>query len=230
MIGLQRGIVKISDFEKLDFKRCSETSVGFFFNVMNCETLGKKVSTAIRLKKQGHFNKAMLYLTEANRDQVLSIRQIQRILDKLENRDKTEIVFENYQQTLPLQIGLSNGKDVLELLDKIRDGFGGTLLEKTGALYQAEEDLDVRHEELIFFQERMQGRISSEELNDSKENVSRLAEKVYQMKKLMADTLIALLAEKYPNLVAEDRLVLTSNLYRIITSSIETKDSKLVKV
>jgi len=219
-----------SDFEKLEITKCNKSFMNDLLKVINGETLGKKVSIAISLKKQGHFNRAMLNITEANRDQVIAIREIQCILDKVENRNKIEIVFENFRQSLPLQIGLSNGKDVLELLDRIENDFEGTLSEKINELHQAEEELDIMHEELIFIQERIKGRISAEELDDSKEKVTQLARKVYRAKKLIADNLIKFVTEKYNTLAVDDRLSLLSNIYRVITSSIETKDSKFVNV
>ena len=127
-------------------------------------------------------------------------------------------------------MGLSNGKDVLELLDRIANYFDGTLSKKVYELHQAEEKLDIMHEELIFFQERMKGKISSDELDNSKEKVTQLARKINRAKKLIADNLIEFVTEKYNALAGEDKLSLTSNIYRVITSSIETKDSKFVRV
>lgn len=219
-----------SDFNKLDLKKCNNLSVKDFLNVINSETLGKKVSTAINLKKQGHFNQAMLYVTEANRDQIIAIREIQGILDKLQNRDKTEIIFEKYRQTIPLQIGLSNGNDVLELLNGIGNKFEGTLSIKTKELHQMEEELDIVHDEFLFFQERMRGKISSEELDQIKEKVSQQTRSVYLAKKQIAGTLVEFVTERYKTLVAEDRIMLIRNIYLIITSSIETKDSKFTNV
>lgn len=219
-----------SDFEKLELRKCNKSSVDHFLKVINSETLGKKVSTAISSKKQGHFNQAMLNLAEANRDQIIAIREIHGILDKLEDRNKTEIVFENFRQTLPLQIGLSNGKDVLELLERIRNNFKYNLSEKSNELHQAEEEFDVMHEEFILFQERMKGKISSKELDDSKEKVTQLARKMYRAKKQIADTLIEFVTEKYKTILADDRVSLIRNIYRIITSSIETKNSKFMNV
>ena len=196
---------------------------------MNSETLAKKVSLAIKLKTQGHFNRAMLLITEANRDQVIAIRKIQDILDRLKNQNKTEIIFENFRQTLPIQIGLSNGKDVLDLLERIRNKSMIKLSEKINELHNAEEELDVAHEELAFFEERMKGKISPEELDNLKEKKTLLAGKVYQVKKQIVDALIEFVTEEYDSIVAEDTICLISRLYRVITSSIETKDSKFVK-
>ena len=146
---------------------------------------------------------------------------------KIEIKPKS---YKKFRQSLPLQIGLSNGKDVLELLDRIEKNFEATLYKQTNELHEAEEELDIMHEELIFFQERMKGRISAEELDDSKEKVTQLARKVYRAKKLIADNLIKFVTEKYNTLAVDDRLSLLSNIYRVITSSIETKDSKFVNV
>lgn len=219
-----------SDFEKLEITKCNKSYINDLLKVINGETLGKKVAIAIRLKKQGHFNQAMLNITEANRDQVIAIREIQCILDKLENRKNIEIVFENFRQSLPLQIGISNGKEVLELLYKIKVVYDRSLPEKISELHQDEEELNITNEELIFLQERMKEKITEEELNALKEKATKLAEKVYRAKKLIVDNLIELITKKYNTLAVDDRLSLISNLYLVITSSIETLDSKLIKV
>ncbi|MBW2564994.1 MAG: hypothetical protein JRE29_13370 [Deltaproteobacteria bacterium] len=63
-------------------------------DVVQAETLGKKVAIALNQRSQGHFDKAMLNISEANRDQVLSIREIQAIIDRAKGKLKTEVVFE----------------------------------------------------------------------------------------------------------------------------------------
>lgn len=55
-------------------------------NVVQEKTLGHKVATALIQRKQGHFDKAVLTISEANRDQVLAIRKTQSIIDKIEIR------------------------------------------------------------------------------------------------------------------------------------------------
>ena len=95
---------------------------------------------------------------------------------------------------------------------------------------RVEEELDIKREEFNFFQERMEGKISTEELNDLKEKIAKLTRKAYLAKKHIAHTLIEFVTEKYKALVSEDRVSLISNLYLIITSIIETKDSKFVNV
>ena len=89
--------------------------------VVQAETLGKKVAIATNQRSQGHFDKAMLNISEVNRDQVLSIREIQAIIDQAKGNLKTEVIFEKFRQFYPFQIGLTHGKDVLELLRLIKD-------------------------------------------------------------------------------------------------------------
>jgi tetrahydromethanopterin S-methyltransferase subunit H len=65
-----------SEFEILQLPKCEESLVYDFLKSINNETLGMKVSIALNQRKQGHFDKAMLNISEANRDQVLAIREI----------------------------------------------------------------------------------------------------------------------------------------------------------
>lgn len=67
----------VSDFENLDLTKCDKTLVADFFQIVNRETLGMKVSNAMHQRQQEHFNKAMLSITEVNRDRVSAIREIQ---------------------------------------------------------------------------------------------------------------------------------------------------------
>jgi hypothetical protein len=45
-------------------------------------------------------------ISEANRDQVISIRKIQNILDKVNATTIKEVVFAKYRQFFPLEIGI----------------------------------------------------------------------------------------------------------------------------
>ena len=218
------------DFEKLEIEKCDKSIVNDFLKVINNQTLAKKISNALNLKKQGHFNKAVLYVTEANRDQVLAIREIQNILDKLEVSTKTEIILEKFRQTLPLQIGLTNGEEVLDLLNQIKAGYNGEFQNIISEFHYNEEELYGLTEELTFFQERMKDRISEKEINEIKEKVLVSSNKIVSTKKIILDNLIRFVIEKINSITIDDRLKLIKNFYLIITSSIETIDAKMVEV
>ena len=219
-----------SDFEKLEIQKCDKSIVNDFFKVINSRTLGKKVANALDLKKQGHFNKAVLIITEVNRDQVLAIREIQSTLDKVEGRTKTEVIFDKFRQVLPLQIGLTNAEEVLELLNQIKADCNGDFIEIITELHNNEDELDRLTDELSFFQERMKGRISERELNEIKVKVSVSANKIVSTKKILLDNLIRFVTKKIYSNTIDDRLKMIKDFYLIITSSIETLDAKMVKV
>lgn len=211
-----------SEFENLEIEKCNKSYVHDFLNSINTATLGRKVDRAIHLKKRGHFNKAILNITEVNRDQILAIRDIQAILDSLEHRGKTEIIFENFRQTLPLQIGLKNGEEILNLLNQIKAVYSGKLIEIINELHDNEKSSDEFNEELSFYQERMNGRITETELNDIKKKMSQTESRIFSAKKMIVDNLNKFVNEKFNSIPIDDRLCLIKNLYLVITSNIET--------
>ena len=219
-----------SEFENLQLSKCDESFVYDFLKSINNETLGRKVSIALNQTKQGHFDKAMLNISEANREQVLAIREIQTILDKIEGRGKTEVIFEKYRQIFPFQIGLTNGDEVLNLLTHIKSFFDDVLSQIKSELHNNEEEVSLLAEEFIFFEERMKGRISEKELDVMKENISVLVDKIFSTKRIILNNLISFVAEKNMSTSIDDRLKLIKSFYIIITSSIETLDAKLVEV
>ncbi len=163
-----------SDFENLQLSKCDDSLVYNFLKLINNETLGRKVSISLTQRDQGHFDKAMLNISEANRDQVLAIREIQAILDKLEDRKQTEVIFDKYRQIFPFQIGLINGEDVLNLLSQIQNIFTDDYKKITCELYNYEDEVNLLNEEFIFYEERMKGKITENELNTMNSNISIL--------------------------------------------------------
>jgi len=219
-----------SDFANLEMVKCNKSYVHDFLNSINNITLGRKVAIAIRLKNQGHFNKSVLYISEVNRDQVLAIREMQTILYALENRGKTEVIFERFRQILPMQIGLRNGEEVLNLLNQIKAVYSGKHIEIISELHDNEKKLDELNEELSFFQERMSGRITENESNEIKKKVSQTASKIFSTKRMIVDNLIKFVNDKFNSITNDDRLCLIKNLYLVITSNIETLNYKQVEV
>ena len=219
-----------ADFENLQLSKCDASLVSDFIRSINNETTGRKVSIAINQREQGHFDKAMLNISEVNRDQVLAIREIQTILDKIEGRRKTEVIFEKYRQIFPFQIGLTNGEEVLNLLTQIKSLFNSELSKILIELHENEEEVSLLTEESTFFEERMKGRISEKEIDEMRENISVLAEKIFVTKRKILNNLINFVAEKNISISFDDRLRLIKSFYLIITSSIETLDAKLIEV
>ena len=219
-----------SDFKNLELSECDKSVINDFLKSINSETIGKIVLNALDQRKQGHFNDAVLSMTEANRDQVLAIRETQTILDKLEGRSKTTVILEKFRQTFPFQLGLTDGGQVLKLLDEIKSLFKKELPQMIVELNNNEKELDVLTEEYVFFENRMADKISKNELDMLKEKINHLTEKINSTKKLILNNIINFITEKFSSISPNDKIRLVSCLYLILTSCIETLDAKLVKV
>jgi hypothetical protein len=198
--------------------------------VVREDTIGYKVAIALDQRKQGQFDKAMLNISEANRDQVLSIRAIQSIIDKIRGTSKTEVIFKKFRQFYPFQIGLKNGKDVLELLSLIRHKCGFSLEEFVADLHKNEEMFDSLQQELIFYETRMKGRTSEDEINELKKSIQNTTEKIFQIKTSIVDCICEVVQTNHSKISITDKISLVKNIYLILSSSIETLDAKFVEV
>lgn len=199
-------------------------------DVVQSETLGKKVAIARNQRSQGHFDKAMLNISEANRGQVLSIRKIQAILDEVKGNIKTEVVFKKYRQFYPFQIGLTHGEDVLELLSLIKYECDFDLEESVADLHNNEEMLNSISEEFNFYETRMKGRISEDEINELKKKVNNINRKIFESKTSIIDIICGVVQGKFPQIADAHKIILIKNNYLILTSSIQTLDAKFVEV
>ena len=199
-------------------------------DIVQAETLGKKVAIALNQKSQGHFDKAMLNISETNRDQVLSIREIQAILDQVKGNYKTEVVFEKYKQLYPFQIGLKHGEDVLNLLSLIK-GEGDLEFEAIVAdLHKKEEMKTPIIEELLFFETKMKGRISEDEISELKTKAHNINNRIFEIKSSLIDSISRVVQREYHQLADVHKLILVKNIYLILSSSIQTLDAKFVEV
>ena len=198
--------------------------------VVQAETLGNKVARAHNQRSQGHFDKAMLNISEANRDQVLSIRKIQLIIDKTKGTPKTEVIFEKYRPFYPFQIGLANGEDVLELMRSIKHECDFALEDRVAKLHEYEKIFDPLLEELSFYETRMKGRISENEITNLNKNVEKNRSKILEIKASIFDHICRVVQEVYSQIATVDKIALVINAFLILTSSIQTLDAKFVEV
>ena len=199
-------------------------------DVVQAETLGKKVAIAINQRSQGHFDKAMLNISEANRDQVLSIREIQAIIDRAKSKLKTEVVFEKYRQFYPFQIGLKHGEDVLELLSLIKDKCEFDLAELVADLHKDEEMIAPIIEELNFYETKMKGRISEDEISELKKKGKKIKKRIFEKKISIIDNISGIVQGEFSQIADAHKLILVKNIYLILSSSIQTLDAKFVEV
>ena len=226
----ERKIIIESILDKNGITEFNNETFQVLLDVAQAETLGKKVAIALNQKSQGHFDKAMLNISEANREQVLSIREIQAIIDRVKGNHKTEVVFEKYKQHYPFQIGVKHGEDVLNLLSLIK-GEGDLEIEAIVAdLHKNEEMNTPIIEELLFFETKMKGRISEDEISELKTKAQNINNRIFEIKSSLIDSISRVVQREYHQLADVHKLILVKNIYLILSSSIQTLDAKFVEV
>lgn len=152
-----------------------EYAVQKFCEQIETPSLNVKVDDAIVLRDQGHFNKAMLNISEANRDQVISIRNIQRILYEVNGTDFKEVVFLKYRQFFPLEIGIENGDEVIMILDEKLAGHDVKILEIKREIHSYELQQKAESERLSFFERRFGNGDEVDEINKMRENLRSIS-------------------------------------------------------
>ncbi len=212
------------------FVGVEDTSIQELLTTVQAGTLGNKVGAAMYQKKQGHFDQAMLNISEANRDHVFSIRKIRSILDEIEGVPPTEVIFEKYRQFFPFQIGLINSKDVLELLGFIKHGCDFDLEERILDLHKNEKMIGPLLEELHFYETRMKGRISDDDMNALTYTIETSKTRIFEMKMSLIESIGGVVREKYVYISPVENMTLVKNLYVILSSSIQTLDATCVDV
>lgn len=198
-----------------------------------CETIEKdslnvKIHEALALRSQGHFDRAMLNIAEANRDQVTAIREIQKLLGQARDEEYAEVVFEKFRQFEPFEIGISNADAMLTILVELDGGEDPRLKEITLELHDCE--LRKKDEEgyLSFLEERLDDGSGSEEAVEAKENILSLTRNLMEHRvRILEKILVALVValKKMPSGFERDRILLdlSRNIFLVVTSPILTK-------
>ena len=81
-------------------------------------SLTQKLNEALRYRKSGHFNKAMLLVSEINRDHMTSVRKLQHLFDEFNGNGKREVILRKFRQFLPLEAGIENAPDALHFIPR----------------------------------------------------------------------------------------------------------------
>jgi len=213
----------------------NKSAVQKFCELIEAPSLNLKVNDAVLLRNQGHFNKAMLNISEVNRDQVISIRKIQRILDEANATDLKEVAFAKYRQFFPLEIGIENGDEVIKLLDEKLVGEDAEMLEIKGTIHSLELQKEAESERLSFFESRFGNGKGAGEINEMRENLKSIDAKVSKLKGTVLRRIFRIVDEvltEKPNLVDKDKkfLKLSLNIFFVFLSPIATKYADLVDV
>jgi hypothetical protein len=206
-----------------------------FIDKIEKPSLNVKVNDAISLRNKGHFNKAMLNISEANRDQVIAIRKIQRILDEASGTEIKEVVFSKYRQFFPLEIGIENGDEVIKIIDDLLIGGDRKVLEIKNEIHSLEIQKEEELERLTFFEQRFGNQIEDDEINEIRENLKVIEKKINEIKGLIVSKIfeiVNMILKDKTNLDNKDLKILdlTWNIFFVFMSPIATKYPGLVDV
>ena len=97
-------------------------------------------------------------------------------------------------------------------------------------LHNNEEMVTPFIEELNFYETKMKGRISEDEINKLKKKVGKIEEKIFDKKTSIIDSISYVVRGEFPQIEDAHKLALVKNIFLILSSSIQTMDAKFVEV
>jgi len=194
-------------------------------------SLNMKVHQALTLKRQGHFDKAMLNIAEANRDQVTAIRTVQALLGRARGESCPEVVFEKFRQFEPFEIGISDADAVLSILADLDDQ---ELQQSRMQLHDCELQKKDKMDYLSFLEDRLNSDSAAEDIDKSKAALLSLARNLTELRNRILTKILNCVGEALndtPSGGEKDRVILelSQNLFLIITSPILTKPATHVE-
>lgn len=205
-----------------------------FCKKINKPTLNLKVHEARTLRNQGHFDKAMLNITEANRDQVIAIRKIQTLMGRVRGERYPEVVFEKFRQFEPFEMGVSDADAALSILADIDDGDDTQLKDHSLKLHNCELEKKDEERYLSFLEGRLDDGTASVEVENTKRKVDSLVQMLMEVRNSILKKICFVVDEalkEMPPGIEKDRtfLELSQNIYLVKTSPILTKPATHVE-
>lgn len=209
----------------------SDSKIKEFREKIERPSLNLKVSDALTLKRQGHFDKAMLKIAEANRDQVTFIRPIQTLVGQARGEHFPEVVFERFRQFEPFEIGIADADAVLPILLALDNG---PLKESISKLHDHEIRKRDEEDYLSFLAERQDDDGESEDCRKSRSETASIDKSLNDTRtKILTEvfSVVGNVLEDVPAGVERDLTLLEISqcAYTVITSPILTKPADQVE-
>jgi hypothetical protein len=199
--------------------------VSYFREQLEKDSLNQRVADALLFRKQGHFDKAMLGISEVNRDQVTAVRRIQSLLAKVDDEPYPVPVFEKFRQQKPFEIGLLDATPALQLLSVLGGRNNPKISEAVSSLHDCEGRIRDESDYIDFLHRK-----------GSSDSKLQKAEKDKTDLLLEADEIrAAILKMIFPKIHARAKglhptrenalllLELVQNVFQVMTSSIATR-------
>ena len=85
-------------------------------------------------------------------------------------------------------------------------------------------------EELNFYETKMRGRISKDEINELKKKEKKIKKRIFESKTSIIDSICGVVQGEFPQIADAHKLIMVKKIYLILSSSIQTLDAKFVEV
>jgi hypothetical protein len=198
-------------------------------------TLAAKVRSAVTFRQQGHFDKAMLAMSEANRDQVLALRKIQSTLSGVTGTHYPMVVFEKFRQQPPFEIGVADGDAVFAILDRLGAQERPALGDARAKLHDLETQIEEESTFVAFLERQRTSEGNTAELETAQATVHDLEQNLAEMRAEILDSIFAVTKDVLEGASVRnhrDRLFLglAANIYLVVMSSIATKPAQRVEI
>ena len=118
----------------------------------------------------------------------------------------------------------------LALLSLIKNKCNFDIEENVYDLHRNEDMIDPIIEELHFFDTKMKGQIPENEINELKKNVEIIKKRIFKNKASLVDCICRVIQGEYARISIFSRIMLIKKIYLVLSSSIQTRDAKLVEV
>ena len=206
--------------------------ISYFQRKLAEDSLKQRVDDAVSFRKQGHFDKAMLGISEVNRDQVTALRKIQSILAKVDSEPYPVPVFEKFRQHDPLEIGLSDAAPVLQLLGDLSDRCNPEINPAISLFHELEGKI---RDESGYIQFLHKNGAADSELKNAEADRNDLLVDADEVRAAILKSIFMIIDVRTENLEPTKAssllfLELAENLFQVITSSVATKRSIDVEV
>ena len=198
-------------------------------------TLAAKVRAALSHRQQGHFDKAMLAMSEANRDQVLALRKIQSTLSGVTGTNSPMVVFEKFRQRPPFEIGVADGDALFTILNRLGAKECPTLDEARTKLHALEAQIEEERAFVAFLERQAKSNENTAETETTRATVRNLEQTLAETRAGVLNPIFAVTKDVLDGAAVRHRrdnlfLSLAANIYVVVMSSITTKPAQRVAV
>lgn len=211
------------------------TDLRMFSAKVAAPTLAAKVRAALSYRQQGHFDKAMLAMSEANRDQVLALRKIQSTLSGVTGTNSPMVVFERFRQRPPFEIGVADGDGLFTILERLGATECPALDEARTKLHALEAQIEEERAFVALLERQPKSNDNTAETEATRATAQNLERTLAETRVNILNPIFAVTKDVLDRAAVRRQrdnlfLSLAANIYVVVMSSIATKPAQRVAV